>query len=321
MKGFWSVDWGADDKLVSLYEGVQNKLGKKADILYAKGCNINDSLITGFQEAINAAKNADVVVMAVGETFDMSGEAKSRANIGLPGVQEQLIKAIQETGKPVVVLIMAGRPLVFNYTAQNVKSIAYTWWLGSEAGNAIADVLFGDYNPSGKLTMSFPRSVGQIPVYYNYYNTGRPAVGNNTHYRSAYLDLPNSPQYAFGHGLSYTSFKYDQLSLDKTSLSKDEKIKVSFKLTNTGKYDGEEVVQLYLKDEVAQPIRPVKELKDFKKVALKAGETKEISFLIDQSKLSFYNDNLEVITQPGDFKLMVGSASDDIRLEGTFSLK
>jgi beta-glucosidase len=251
----------------------------------------------------------------------MSGEAKSRANIHLPGVQEQLIKAIQETGKPVVVLIMAGRPLIFNYTAQNVKSILYTWWLGSEAGNAMADVLFGDYNPSGKLPMTFPRAIGQIPVYYNYYNTGRPATNNNTHYRSAYLDLPNSPQYAFGHGLSYSSFKYDQLNLNKSELVKGETLKVTLKVTNTGKYDGEEVVQLYLKDEVAQPIRPVKELKDFKKIALKAGETKDVSFVIDESKLSFYNDELQVITQPGDFKLMIGSASDDIRLEGKFVLK
>jgi beta-glucosidase len=321
MKGFWSVDWGTEDRLVSLYEGVQNKVGKKAELIYAKGCNVNDSLTTGFQEAVNAAKSADVVVMAVGETFDMSGEAKSRANIHLPGVQEQLIKAIQETGKPVVVLIMAGRPLIFNYTAQNVKSILYTWWLGSEAGNAMADVLFGDYNPSGKLPMTFPRAIGQIPVYYNYYNTGRPATNNNTHYRSAYLDLPNSPQYAFGHGLSYSSFKYDQLNLNKSELVKGETLKVTLKVTNTGKYDGEEVVQLYLKDEVAQPIRPVKELKDFKKIALKAGETKDVSFVIDESKLSFYNDELQVITQPGDFKLMIGSASDDIRLEGKFVLK
>ena len=321
MKGFWSVDWGKDDKLVSLYEGVQNKLGNKTEILYAKGCNINDTLTNDFSEAIKIAKEADVVIMAVGESFDMSGEAKSRADIHIPGVQEKLIKAIQETGKPVVVLIMAGRPLVFNYTAENVKSIVYTWWLGSEAGNAMADVIFGDYNPSGKLPMTFPRSIGQIPLYYNYYNTGRPILKNDTRYKSAYLDIPNSPQYAFGHGLSYTTFNYSDLVLNKTEMNFNDTITVTFKVSNTGKFDGEEVVQLYLKDEIAQPIRPVQELKDFQKINIKAGESKTLTFKIEKSKLSFYNDDLEWITQAGDFKLMIGSASNDIRLEQKFVLK
>ena len=320
MKGFWSVDWGKEDHLVSLYEGVKNKVGKQTELLYAKGCNINDSLTTGFADAVQAAQDADIVIMAMGESFDMSGEAKSRSNIHLPGVQEELIKAINETGKPVVVLLMAGRPLIFNYTANNAKSIIYTWWLGSEAGNAMADVIFGDYNPSAKLPMSFPRAIGQIPVYYNYYNTGRPVLKNDTRYKSAYLDLPNSPQYAFGHGLSYTNFKYSSLVLDKTKIYSNDTIRVTLNVSNTGKFDGEEVVQLYLRDEVAQPIRPVKELKDFKKIKLKAGEMKQIAFYIEKSKLSFYNDELRLITQPGDFKIMIGSASDDIRLEQKFNL-
>lgn len=319
MKGFWSVEW-ENDELVSLYDGVKGKLGKNTDILYAKGCNINDTITSGFAEALKVAQQADVVVMAVGETFDMSGEAKSRADIRIPGVQERLIQAIQETGKPVVVLIMAGRPLVFNYTANNVKSILYTWWLGSEAGHAIADVLFGDYNPSGKLPMTFPRSVGQIPLFYNYYNTGRPVLKNDTRYKSAYLDIANTPQFAFGHGLSYTTFKYSNLVLDKAEMNLNDTITVSLNVTNTGKYAGEEVVQLYLKDEVAQPIRPVQELKDFQKISLKAGESKTLTFKIERSKLSFYDDDLNYITQPGDFKLMLGSASNDIRLEQKFSL-
>jgi beta-glucosidase len=239
----------------------------------------------------------------------------------LPGVQEKLIKAVLATGKPVVVMIMAGRPLVFNYTADHAQSILYTWWLGSEAGNAMADVLFGDYNPSAKVPMTFPRAIGQIPVYYNHYSTGRPFVeGQSPSYRSTYLDISNAPQYAFGHGLSYTSFKYSNLQLSTKKIHSNDSIKVTMELTNSGKKDGEEVVQLYLKDVVAQPIRPVIELKDFKKVFLKTGETKKISFLIEREKLSFYNQDLEWIVQPGAFKLMIGSASDDIRLTDDFEL-
>jgi beta-glucosidase len=320
MKGFWSVEW-ENDHLVSLYEGLENKLGKNVQLNYAKGCNVNDTLKTGFAEAVEMAKKSDVIILAVGETFDMSGEAKSKADIHIPGVQEELIKALKTTGKPMVVLIMAGRPLIFNWTADNANSILYTWWLGSEAGNAMADVIFGDYNPSGKLPMTFPRSVGQIPLYYNYFSTGRPVLKENqTNYRSAYLDVSNTPKYAFGHGLSYSSFDYKDLKLDKTSIGKDEILNVSFTLSNTGNYSGEEVVQLYLQDKFASLVRPVKELKDFKKVLLKAGESKTISFAIDIEKLSFYNNNIDWIAEAGTFKLMLGSASDDIRLEREFEL-
>ncbi|WP_242693245.1 glycoside hydrolase family 3 N-terminal domain-containing protein [Sabulibacter ruber] len=321
MQGFWSIDWGKEDKLVSLYEGMQNQAGN-TKLLYAKGCEVQDTSRAGFAEALAVARQADVVVMAVGEQANMSGEAKSRANIHLPGVQEELIKAIQATGKPVVVLIMAGRPLVFDWTAKHVPTIAYTWWLGSQAGNAIADVLYGKYNPSGKLPMTFPRSEGQIPIYYNYYNTGRPSQNDqDTNYRSGYIDMVKSPQYAFGHGLSYTTFSYSNLVLSKPSMGKGETITASFTLTNTGKVAGEEVAQLYLRDVVAQPVRPVKELKGFEKVALKPGESKTITFTIDAEKLSFYNDNLEWITQPGQFQLMIGTASDNIKLQQTFELK
>jgi beta-glucosidase len=197
----------------------------------------------------------------------------------------------------------------------------YTWWLGSEAGNAMANVLYGDYNPSGKLPMTFPRDEGQIPLYYNYLSTGRPAKNDkDTRYRSAYLDMPNSPKFAFGYGLSYTTFDYSGLTLSKTQIKPDEKITVSFTLKNTGKYAGEEVVQLYLQDKFASVVRPVKELKDFQKVMLKAGESKTITFNIDKEKLSFYNQQLKWAAEAGDFKLMIGTASNNIKLEKDFTL-
>jgi beta-glucosidase len=320
MQGFWSIAWEKDN-LVSLYQGLKNKVGNQTELLYAKGCEVADSSKTGFAEAVEVAKQADVVIMAVGEAFDMSGEAKSRANIHMPGVQEDLIKAIQATGKPVVVLVMAGRPLIFNWTADHVPAIMYTWWLGSEAGNAMANVLYGDYNPAGKLPMTFPRDEGQIPLYYNYLSTGRPAKNDkDTRYRSAYLDMPNSPKFAFGYGLSYTTFDYTDLAVSKTQMNINDKITVSFTLKNTGKYAGEEVVQLYLQDKFASIVRPVKELKDFQKVMLNAGESKVITFHIDKEKLSFYNQQLKWVAEAGDFKLMIGTASNNIKLEKDFTL-
>jgi beta-glucosidase len=251
----------------------------------------------------------------------MTGEAKSKSNIHLPGIQEELIKAVMASGKPVVVLLMAGRPMVFNWTADHVPAILYTWWLGNQAGNAMADVLYGNYNPGAKLPITFPRTEGQIPIYYNHFNTGRPARNDNdVNYTSAYIDLQNSPKYAFGYGLSYTTFKYSNLRLSKKSMLKKESITVSFDLQNSGKYAGEEVAQFYLRDMVSQPVRPIKELKGFQKVMLKAGETKTITFVIDKEKLAFYNEQLERITQPGEFSLMIGSASDDIRLQDSFEL-
>jgi beta-glucosidase len=320
MKGFWALDIGDEKEIVSLYEGMQNQAGK-TKLLYAKGCEITDTSRAGFTEAYKTAMQADVVVMAMGERFDMTGEAKSRSDIHLPGVQEELIKAVMASGKPVVVLLMAGRPMVFNWTADHVPAILYTWWLGNQAGNAITDVLYGSYNPGAKLPITFPRTEGQIPIYYNHFNTGRPARNDNdVNYTSAYIDLPNSPKYAFGHGLSYTNFTYSNLRFSKKSMLKNGSITVSFDLQNTGKYPGEEVAQFYLRDLVSQPVRPVKELKGFQKLMLQPGETKTITFTIDKEKLAFYNDKLERITQPGEFRLMIGSASDDIRLQDNFVL-
>jgi beta-glucosidase len=319
-KGFWALDVGDESQVVSLYEGMQQQAGN-TKLLYAKGCDVTDTSRTGFNEAYRTAMQADIVIMAMGERFDMTGEAKSRSNIHLPGVQEELIKAIVATGKPVVVLLYAGRPMVFDWTADHAPAILYAWWLGNQAGNAIADVLYGSYNPAAKLPITFPRTEGQIPIYYNHYNTGRPAkTDSDVNYTSAYIDLLNSPKFAFGHGLSYTSFKYDNLKLSKKSMLKTGTITVSFDLQNTGKYAGEEVAQLYLRDVVSQPVRPVKELKDFKKLMLQPGEKKTITFTINKNKLAFYNEQLQRITQPGEFRLMIGSASDDIRLQDSFEL-
>ncbi|WDF60310.1 glycoside hydrolase family 3 N-terminal domain-containing protein [Flavobacterium sp. KACC 22758] len=322
--GFWSVELPEVDYnkwIVSQWDGLQNKVGKNTKLLYAKGCEIEGTNKDGFAEAVETAKQADVVILSIGERRDMSGEAKSRSDIHLPGVQEDLVKAIQATGKPVVVLINAGRPLVFNWTADNVPAVVYTWWLGTEAGNAIANVLFGDYNPSGKLPMTFPREVGQIPIYYNHFSTGRPAkTETETNYVSAYIDLKNSPKFPFGYGLSYTQFSYSDLKLSSTKIKNNETIKVSFKLSNVGKVAGEEVAQLYLKDKFGSVVRPVLELRDFEKVKLNAGESKTIEFTIDKEKLSFYNDKLEWTTEPGDFELMIGSSSADIKLRSDFEL-
>ncbi|MBF4493935.1 beta-glucosidase BglX [Flavobacterium sp. MR2016-29] len=323
--GFWSVelpDVNYDKWVVSQWDGLQNKVGKNTKLLYAKGCEVDGDSKDGFAEAVATAKQADVVILSIGERRDMSGEAKSRSNLGLPGVQEDLVKAIQATGKPVVVLVNAGRPLIFNWTADNVPAIVYTWWLGTEAGNAIANVLFGDYNPSGKLPMTFPREVGQVPIYYNHFSTGRPAKDEDSkNYVSAYIDLKNSPKFPFGYGLSYTKFEYSGLKLSSAKMKTNETIKVSFQLSNVGKVAGEEVVQLYLKDKFGSVVRPVLELRDFQKVKLNAGETKTIEFTIDKEKLSFYNNKLEWTAEPGEFELMIGASSADIKLKMGFELE
>ncbi|WP_202702240.1 glycoside hydrolase family 3 N-terminal domain-containing protein [Flavobacterium sp. UGB4466] len=322
--GFWSVELPEVDYnkwIVSQWDGLQSKVGKNTKLLYAKGCEVDGDNKDGFAEAVATAQQADVVILSIGERRDMSGEAKSRSDLHLPGVQEDLVKAIQATGKPVIVLVNAGRPLIFNWTADHVPAIVYTWWLGTEAGNAIADVLFGDYNPSGKLPMTFPREVGQIPIYYNHFSTGRPAKDEDAkNYVSAYIDLKNSPKFPFGYGLSYTKFNYSDLKLSAVKMKNNETIKVSFQLSNVGKIAGEEVVQLYLKDKFGSVVRPVLELRDFQKVKLNAGESKTIEFTIDKEKLSFYNTKLEWTAEPGDFEVMIGASSADLKLKADFEL-
>jgi beta-glucosidase len=313
--GFWSYQWPDDStRVTTLYNGIKNKVSATTTLLYAKGCNISDTITSGFAEAVEAAKNADVVIISAGEAGNMSGEAKSLSSIDFPGVQEELIKAIYAIGKPMVVLINAGRPLIFNWTADNVSAIVYTWWLGTKAGDAIADVLFGDYNPSGKLTMSFPRIEGQVPIYYNHYNTGRPAANDSdVNYVSAYTDLPNSPKFPFGFGIGYSAFDYGKLSLSKIALKANEKLVITIPVTNTGNYDGEEVVQLYTRQMTASVVRPVKELKGFQKIWIKKGETKEVKFTLSVDDLKFYNEALKYDWEPGEFRVMVGGNSANLQ--------
>ena len=321
LNGSWSVDTDTT-RITSVYDGLAQRAGKTTQLLYAKGCEVSGDSHAGFEAAIAAAKNADVVVLTVGESWEMSGEAKSRADIHLPGVQEELFKALKATGKPIAVVVFGGRPLIFNDIADQADAILYAWWPGSEGGTALASVLYGDYNPAGKLPSTFPRSLGQLPIAYNLqYNTGRPITkAGDTRYKSGYIDSPNTPRYAFGYGLSYTTFKYSDLKISRTSMSSAETAQVSFTLTNTGKVTGEEVAQLYVRDLVASVVRPLKELKDFQKISLKPGESRAITFTVGKDKLASYNSKLEWAAEPGEFNLLVGSASDDIRLESKLTL-
>lgn len=313
--GFWSVAFKDDSqRIVSQFDGIKNQLDKNATLLYAKGCNVDDQDKSQFAEAVETAKKADVVIMTLGEGHAMSGEAKSRSNIGFTGVQEDLLKEIAKTGKPIILMINAGRPLIFNWASDNIPAIMYTWWLGTEAGNSIADVLFGTVNPGGKLPMTFPRTEGQIPVYYNHYNTGRPAKNNtDRNYVSAYIDLDNDPKYPFGYGLSYTDFKYSDMVLNSTNLTGNQTLNISVTVSNTGKYDGEEVVQLYIRDLFGKVVRPVKELKGFQKVFIKKGESKKIDFKLTPEDLKFYDDNLNFDWEGGEFDIMVGTDSQHVQ--------
>lgn len=313
--GFWSIAFKDDNqRIVTQFDGIKNQLDKNSTLLYAKGANVDDQDKSMFAEAVETAKKADVVIMTLGEGHAMSGEAKSRSNIHFSGVQEDLLKEIAKTGKPIVLMINAGRPLVFDWAADNVPAIMYTWWLGTEAGNSIADVLFGTVNPGGKLPMTFPRTEGQIPVYYNHYNTGRPAKNNtDRNYVSAYIDLDNNPKFPFGYGLSYTQFKYSDTNLSSNNLKENQTLNISVNVTNSGNYDGEEVVQLYIRDLFGKVVRPVKELKGFQKVFIKKGETKAINFTLSPENLKFYDDQLNYDWEGGEFDIMIGTDSQNVQ--------
>ncbi|WP_336690750.1 MULTISPECIES: beta-glucosidase BglX [unclassified Chryseobacterium] len=313
--GFWSVAFKDDNqRIVTQFDGIKNQLDKNSTLLYAKGANVDDQDRSMFAEAVETAKKADIVIMTLGEGHAMSGEAKSRSNIHFSGVQEDLLKEIAKTGKPIVLMINAGRPLVFDWAADNIPAIMYTWWLGTEAGNSIADVLFGTVNPGGKLPMTFPRTEGQIPVYYNHYNTGRPAKNNtDRNYVSAYIDLDNDPKFPFGYGLSYTQFKYSDMNLSSNNLKGNQTLNISVNVTNSGNYDGEEVVQLYIRDLFGKVVRPVRELKGFQKVFIKKGETKTISFSLTPENLKFYDDQLNYDWEGGEFDIMVGTDSKNVQ--------
>lgn len=334
MPGTWSVAARLDD-YPSLYEGLKEVVGKKVEVLYAKGSNLmsdakqeENSTMFGrslnrdnrtdqelLDEALAVAARADVIVAALGEASEMSGESSSRSDIGIPDTQRRLLEALLQTGKPVVLTLFAGRPLTLDWEQENVPAILNVWFGGSEAAYAIADVLFGDVNPSGKLSMTFPRNVGQIPLYYNHKNTGRPLEQGHwfTKFRSNYLDVPNEPLYAFGYGLSYTTFQYSDIRLDKTQMNQNGEITATVTLTNTGSRDGAEVVQLYLRDRVGSITRPVQELKGFQKIFLKAGESREVSFKITADLLKFYDYDLDFVCEPGDFDVMIGGSSDRVK--------
>nr|AFD23678.1 glucosidase [uncultured organism] len=335
MLGTWVIG-GEWDKSVSVLEGVKNALGEKGKVLHAKGANItNDpemikrlnffgqpnvvlderSSQAMLQEAVATASRADIIVAVLGESQSMSGESSSRTQLDLPESQKELLKALVKTGKKVVLVLFTGRPLTLTWEDENVDAILNVWAPGHEAGNAIADVLFGNYNPSGKLPATFPRSVGQVPLYYNHLNTGRPWNGiDDTKFKSNYLDEANVPLYPFGFGLSYTTFGFSDITLSKQELKGNETLTATVTVTNTGNYEGEETVQLYIRDVVGSVSRPMKELKGFSKINLKPGESKQVSFEITPNDLKFYNYDLKYEWEPGDFEIMIGSNSRDVKM-------
>jgi beta-glucosidase len=315
--GSWSAA-GDYTKSVTLRQGIINRQGNRTRINYAKGSTVNDLDKSGFSEAIRAAAASDVVIMALGEHYWQSGEAASRSNIDLPGVQEELFNEVVKLGKPVIVVLMNGRPLTLENVDEKASAILETWFLGTTTGDAIADVLFGDYNPSGKLPVTFPRNVGQIPIFYNERNTGRPKSEDK--FTSKYLDVPNSPLYPFGYGLSYTTFEYSDITLSSNELKLNETLTASVYITNTGGRTGEEVVQLYIRQLVGSITRPVKELKAFEKIALEPGERKEVTFDLTWKDLAFYNARNEFKAEPGEFHLFIGTNSADVQ-QTQFTLK
>ncbi len=310
--GSWSAHGDSSD-VVTILEGIRNKVSSKTKVYYSKGCNILGTSTENIDEAVTVAKKCDVAIVVVGEARNMSGEAASRAYLDLPGVQENLIKAIYETGVPVVEVLMNGRPLSISWSAENIPAIVETWFLGIQTGNAIADVLFGDYNPSGKLPVTFPRTIGQVPIYYNYKNTGRPYNPDNR-FSSKYIDVPNTPLFPFGHGLSYTDFEYSNLKIDKKKIRNTEEVNISLNIKNTGDYEGIEIVQLYMNDVVSSVTTPVKELKGFKSVSLKPGEEKTVSLIVKASQLGIYDYNMQYVVEPGKFDIMIGKSSENIQL-------
>ena len=342
MVGSWSLT-GKSAQSVSLLAGIKAAVSSAANVTTAKGSYlVADSalemtltngmmgyVIPGMKinpvhnipaaemrrQALAAAKNADIIVAALGENANMNGEGTSRSNPAIPEPQEELLKALVATGKPVVLVVFTGRPLVLSWEAEHVNAILNVWFPGSEAGSAISDVLFGVVNPSGKLTTSFPRNVGQIPIYYNHKNTGRPWGDNQPYQRfhSNYLDVVNSPLYPFGYGLSYTKFDYSDVRLSSATMPKSGKVTATVTVTNRGKIDGMETVELYIRDIVATSTRPVKELKGFQKINLKAGESKEVSFELSAADLSYYNHELQFVCEPGDFNIMIGTNSNDVK--------
>ncbi|MEO1021893.1 MAG: beta-glucosidase BglX [Bacteroidota bacterium] len=310
MIGSWSAagDWS---KSVSLLEGMKNKL-PEVNFVYAKGAETTGDDKSGFREALRVARNADAVILALGENYWMSGEAASKVDISLPGVQEELALEVEKLGKPTIAVLMNGRPLTIGALDENMDALLEAWFLGTTTGDALADILFGDYNPSGKLTVTFPAHLGQVPIHYDMKNTGRP-MNPDQKYTSKYIDAPNEPLYVFGYGLSYTTFDYGALSLSSNTMTTSERIDVRIEVRNTGQYGGEEIVQLYIQDKVGSVTRPVKELKGFEKVYLEPGESKEVLFTITNSDLEFYRKDMTYGSETGEFVVYVGGNSKDVQ--------
>ena len=315
--GWWAGD-GKEENTVTPLAGIKAKVSPQTRVLYAKGCEVKDDSTAGFAQAVDIAKQSDIAIVFVGETHDMVGEAASRATLDLPGRQMELVQAIHATGKPTIVVLVNGRPLSVGWIVNNAPAILESWMGGSESGNAIADILFGDVNPGAKLPVTFPRAVGQVPIYYNHMNTGRPPEAENR-YTSKYYDLPWTPLYPFGYGLSYTTFKISNLQLSAPRINANGRVTVSAEVENTGRRAGDEVVQLYIRDPVATMTRPVKELKGFQRISLQPGEKRKVEFVLGPEHLGFWNREMRYVVEPGEFRVMVGANSVDV-IEAKFEV-
>ena len=319
--GSWAAAGDRNGKAISIFQGIKEYLDEST-IMFAEGCDINSNDYSGFNEAVNIAKKADKILMVLGEDYNMSGEAASRTNIKLPGIQTELIKTLRDElpNKEIILILMNGRPLDLTIEDNLVDAILEIWYPGTSGGLGVADILFGKYNPSAKLPITFPRNVGQVPIYYNVKNTGRPISNDNPteDYKSNYIDSPNTPLYPFGHGLSYTTFEYSEIKLSNDKVRESEILKASSIITNSGEYDGHEVVQLYIHDKVASITRPIKELKGFKKIFLRKGESKTVTFEIISDDLKFYN-NGKLSVESGEFEIAI-SGTSDFEFNKTFKL-
>jgi len=306
--GWWSGD-GRDEDTVTPLAGIRAQVSRQTQVTYAKGCDIQGGTTDGFAAAVAAARNADIAIVFVGESKEMVGEAASRSSLDLPGHQMELVRAIQASGKPTIVVLVNGHPLTIGWIAENIPAILESWMGGTESGNAIADILFGDVNPGAKLPVTFPRGVGQVPIYYNHMNTGRPPDPNNR-YTSKYQDVPWTPLFPFGFGLSYTQFKLSNLQLSPSQIRPDGEVTVTVEVENTGSRAGDEVVQLYIRDVASSVTRPVKELKGFQRVSLRPAEKRRVQFTLSQQELGFYNRDMKFVVEPGAFKVFVGTSSE-----------
>jgi beta-glucosidase len=309
--GSWAA-FGKAEEAVTVLEGIRRAVSPGTRVLYARGAPVDTADTSGFADAVRIARQADAVILVVGERENMSAEAANRASIDLPGVQERLVRAVHAAGRPTVAVLMNGRPLAIPWLHDNVPAILETWYLGTQMGPAVADVLFGDHNPGGKLPVSFPRTVGQVPIYYNHRNTGRPPKESEK-YTSKYLDVPWTPLYAFGHGLSYTTFSYGDVHLSAPTIRAADSLVVTVAVTNSGRVTGDEVVQLYLRDDVASIARPVKELRGFARITLEPGQRDAVRFVLRAEDLAFYDQRMDRVVEPGTFTVFVGGSSDRVK--------